>query len=220
MFRIRLDNLRLTLRELGFAQSVLYALHKVVSQLPGSRSGVFSYGFYCQPLQAGEGVDALQPVQPTHAPVSEFPRPQEIIQQRFAQEHLCFVVDVKDNFAGYAWFAEKAMLEDEVDCTYVLAAADMVWDYDVFVAPKYRIGRAFSRLWGGSAAYLTEQGYRRTLSRISRFNPDSLRAHARLGAERVGSAVFCRAFGVQLMFAAQAPYLSLTRSGGTRLEFD
>jgi hypothetical protein len=82
-----------------------------------------------------------------------------------------------------------------------------VWDFDVYVAPEFRLGRLFARLWDFTNSELRAQGFRWTISRISAFNPESLAAHSRLGARRLGSAMFLVAGPLQVSFASLPPYV-------------
>jgi len=84
-----------------------------------------------------------------------------------------------------------------------------VWDFDVFVVPRYRLGRTMARLWKAVDADLSAQGVQWSFSRISLFNAESMNSHARLGAVAVGHAIFLVAGKLQLSFSGQAPFFRL-----------
>ena len=56
-----------------------------------------------------------------------------------------------------------------------------------------------------------------TFSRLTRFNLPSRRAHAHLGWQRVGSAVFLQAWSAELMLASIFPYIGLAIGSGRRI---
>jgi hypothetical protein len=71
------------------------------------------------------------------------------------------------------------------------------------------MGAAFVGLWNGANRVLRERAVRYTFSRVTRFNEASRRAHARLGARRVGTGAFLMAWRLQLMLATVPPYVHL-----------
>jgi hypothetical protein len=112
-----------------------------------------------------------------------------VLRQRLRDGHECHVCEVKGQFAGCIWLGLGAHDEDEVRCTYLLPAHS-VWDYDVFVEPRFRLGRTVGRLWAAVDRDLAQRGFLQTCSRISRFNRGSIGMHERLGARPVGEALF------------------------------
>jgi hypothetical protein len=81
--------------------------------------------------------------------------------------------------AGWLWLLRHGCEEDEARARYALASSQSSWDLDVWVAPGQRGSLVFARLWEEANAVLHAQGVRWSCSRISRFNPASLAAHAR-----------------------------------------
>ncbi|MCU0927174.1 MAG: hypothetical protein MUF44_14505, partial [Hydrogenophaga sp.] len=73
-----------------------------------------------------------------------------------------------------------------------------VWDYDVYVEPRLRLGRAMARLWRAVDDDLAARGVRWSFSRINRFNAASMRAHQRLGAVEIGRVMFSVVGSLQL----------------------
>jgi hypothetical protein len=181
-------------REHGRLGGWLYLLHRALQALSGGRAGVVAYVLVGQPIGSGAlaGVKphpdtVVRPVLPGDPVIAAFPRPPEVIAARFAQGADCHVAEHKGRFAGHIWLAHGRYTEDEVRCEYHWAdQPPCVWDYDVYVEPEYRLGRAMGRLWRGVDDALSARGVAWTLSRISRFNAASLNAHARLGARRCG----------------------------------
>lgn len=121
-----------------------------------------------------------------------FPRPERIIASRFAQGAECFVAFTgSGEVAGCIWLIPGAYDEDEVRCKFLPAPeGEAAWDFDVFVHPRYRLGRTFIYLWDTANTWMRERGIRWTASRIDGFNIESLKAHRAMGAECVGSAYF------------------------------
>jgi hypothetical protein len=207
----------------GFA-TALYALGIALSRLSGGRCRLFGYRFYAQPVPDRAFVSArpgasmrIDRVGPDDAIVAQFPRPPDVIARRFSEGAVCFVATADGRFAGYIWLKLNGYEEDEVRCRYLPIPLDTTaWDYDVYVAPEFRMSRAFLRLWDAANDFLRSKGICWTLSRISMFNPSSLGAHARLGIRAVGQAIFIRMARTELAFFSMAPYVHISRSNERR----
>jgi hypothetical protein len=201
--------------ELGFGAACLYLVHRLVVRSSGGRARLVAYALYAQPIGAGrlaamredantliEDVAASDPI------CAAFPRPADVIRQRFDEPSRCYVARVKGSFGGYIWISRERHAEDEVRCLYVLAAPNhSVWDFDVYVEPRLRLGRTLARLWWHVDRAMAREGVRWSFSRISLFNPGSLGAHQRLGAVRLGSAVFFVIGPLQLAMFSVAPFI-------------
>lgn len=224
---VPVPGLRARVKEFGAAVFALYAMHRLATRLSGGWLRVVPYALVAQPVGSKElaGVrddpaTVVQAMGAEVAPVEQMPRPADIIAARFVAGHECHVAQVKGSFAGMIWIARARYDEDEVRCVYRLAdPSTCVWDFDVYVAPAYRLGRTMARLWKAVDAGLAAQGVRWTFSRISLFNPASLSSHARLGTVRVGTSVFFCAGATQLCLSSLAPHvhLSLTRHSAPTL---
>lgn len=180
-------------RQRGWRLAWLYALHRVLGIISGGRAGVVPYELVAQPVGAGmldtvrdDPGTQVRIAQPGDAIAAAFPRPAAVNQWRWAEGATCHVATVKGEFAGTLWTQRKRYREDEVRCDFVFDDPRTVWDFDVYVVPRYRLGRTMGRLWKAVDAALAADGVKWTFSRISRFNADSLNSHARLGAVSVG----------------------------------
>jgi hypothetical protein len=189
--------LRAWAAEMGWPVALLYALHRVLEAASGGRARIVPYAFVAQPLGAGQhrvsdGADTeVRLIEPGDPLSARFPRPTAVNAARWASGARCWAATVKGEFAGTIWIRRAGYDEDEVRCDYHLAEPERsVWDFDVYVEPRYRLGRTMARLWKSVDDRLAAEGARWTFSRISLFNAASLNSHARLGAVRVGSAVF------------------------------
>lgn len=219
----------LTLEFGGSGLALLYVLHRVLQKASGGRAAVVPYLLVAQPV----GNSALGSVKPDSATVvrearhddallPSFPRPTVINEQRFSDGARCHVASVKGDFAGHIWIARQCYREDEVRCTYLLADPERcVWDFDVYIEPRFRLGRTMARLWRGVDDALVAQGVQWSFSRINRFNLGSVRSHQRLGAREVGRISFVVLGPVQIrlgggaavtisLSASQSPVVRLT----------
>jgi hypothetical protein len=181
---------------MGGCNGSLYVLGRLLSRVSGGRWRLVKYEVVAQPIggqppmrpDAGTTltwVDAADPL------CAAFPRRPAVIARRFAAGGRCLVAQVKGQFAGFLWIQNDQYEEDEVRCTYRLGdPARAVWDFDVYVAPRYRLGRTLARLWNAADQTLAAEGVGWSLSRISSFNPESLSAHARLGTVTVARLFF------------------------------
>ncbi len=206
----------------AFARSrwayLLYALMRLLDKLTFGKVRLVIYLICAQPLDANKWTSvrddantAIWPVSPESELVALFPRPPKVIHERFKSGAVCHVATVKDQFAGYIWLAQHHYDEDEVRCRFLLPkSGDCVWDFDVYVDPKFRHGRTMSRLWKSVEAFEAARGNRWSYSRISLFNIRSIQSHERIGARYVTTAAFLSAGPVQLAAFTRWPFLHLS----------
>lgn len=213
-----------TIRQFGLLDGALYALAKTLAVLSHKKVRLVRYYFIAQPVPP-KGGSALRPSPKSHValaaqsdPVAaSFPRPIPVIQKRFQEGNICFVATVNERFAGFLWLALDHYDEDEVRCRYRLTPPECSWDFDVYVEPEFRLGRTLARLWEAANEHLAARGVRWSFSQISSFNPDSLRAHARLGGKKVGSASFLCLGDIQITLATVKPFLHISSAPGNRV---
>lgn len=190
--------LRETIHQLGWREGLLYFLGRSMEAISGGRWRLVRYFIYSQPVSIpaspasdkpdGNGVERVTGDDPVCA---DFPRAKEIIKQRFENGYVCLVARVKGRFAGFLWYACQAYEEDEVRCRFELSRpGESVWDFDVYVAQEFRLGRTFTRLWEAANTLLYRDGKRASYSRIAPSNTKSLAAHQRLGAQRIATLSF------------------------------
>jgi hypothetical protein len=184
-------------QEMGdWRTALLYVAHRLLMRASAGRARIVPYALYAQPI----GHPSLSEVKPDpatvvrrecgpHAQVPLGPRTESVVAQRLQAGSECHVCEVKGEFAGCIWLSSQSHDEDEVRCRYLLPPST-VWDFDVYVAPRYRLGRTVARLWAAVDQDLQRRGVAWTFSRISRFNRSSIGTHERLGARRVGTALF------------------------------
>lgn len=221
--RSRLDDFKDLARHTGWSNAVWYALARALGGISGGRIRLIKYYLMAQPVAPSAVAGKASPsinvavVGPDAPCVGAFPRPPEIIRCRFESGAICFVATGNDGFVGFLWLKERLYEEDEVRCMFVPSpASQAVWDFDVYVEPRYRIGRAFSRLWDAAYEFMRAKGYRWTMSRVSAFNSASIRSHARLGAVPVGSATFVCAGALQISLLSRAPFVHVGFRSGHR----
>jgi hypothetical protein len=204
-------------REFGWFSGLLYALSRVL-QMMSPRLNLYVYDLMVQPVTAKPLLPqrlsqafSVAPIGAAAAELGLMPVPQSVIQDRFTQGAVCLGAWRGGRLVGYMWLCPARYDEDEVRCRYdLLPAAESMFDFDVYIFPEHRLGFAFVALWNGANRWLQDQGVRFSFSRISRFNVASRRAHARLGSQRLGSALFLRLGRAQVMLATVRPYLSLS----------
>jgi hypothetical protein len=200
-----LTSLRRTCGELGCKNALLYYVAEGLGRLSGQRLSLVRYLIVAQPVtdkplvRRPDSTTVIDRVDAGDERIADFPRPADIIARRYAAGNLCLQATVGGAFAGFLWLAFGAYEEDEVRCRYELAdPSRLVWDFDVFVDPRYRLGRSFGRLWDAANELLRGQGIQWSISRISAFNAASRAAHGRLGAVPLGHATFIRLGAIQL----------------------
>lgn len=190
-------------RELGGGPMADYLLRRLLAVLGLS---FHRYRLVVQPVpekswlpERHRAAFDIRPVGRDDYQLDWFPRPAEVIRQRFEQGALCWVAFKDGDAVGCQWLLPGPYLEDEVRCRFLpLPARRVAWDFDVYVVPEMRLGRLFLLLWDTVNAWMREQGIVCTASRIDSLNLQSIRSHQRMGASTVGTAWFLSAGGWQL----------------------
>jgi hypothetical protein len=215
--------IRSNIAQLGWLDGTLFMLGRVLQLASGGRARLYRYYLVAQPVaplpapcRPAPG-HTLRLARGLEAPLQTLPRPEGVLARRIANGDRCIIALKDGELAGCLWMARNGYEEDEVRCRYQFAVpACSSWDYDVHVEPRYRLGRTFSRLWDYANRQLAAEGVRWSFSRISAFNPGSLRAHARLGARCLFSATFLCIGPLQLTLAGARPYVHLALRRSTR----
>ncbi len=219
-----IGKVRASTSRLGWGNGLLYVFARTLERVSRGRARLVRYVLVAQPIPVDpkpacppSARNPIRIVAPDDPLVAQFPRPPRIIERRFRCNATCFAAQSGERFAGFLWLARDAYDEDEVRCRYEMTRPELTaWDFDVFVAPDFRLGRTFARLWGAANTHLAGEGVRWSLSRISAFNPESLASHARLGLRTLHTATFLRVGPVQIAFIGAPPWFHLSLSPRSR----
>jgi GNAT superfamily N-acetyltransferase len=213
-----ISNLRQSIIEIGWKRTVLYLLSRAMSEATRGWARIEVFCLVAQPVPdqllllpgRGKRIDITE-VSHEDPICWEFPRPAEVIQDRFRQDAHCFVARQAGRFVGFIWLIAGVFEEDVVRATFVIPESEKaVWDFDVYVEPHCRLGYAFSRLWDHAYGWMRDAGFRWSLSRISAFNIASHAAHQRLGARDIGSVCFVCFGKAQFTLSTVKPFLHLS----------
>lgn len=213
-----LSNLSEAFKRYGVLNGLLYLINRAYSRMTHRNAVIHRYYFVGIPTNVSIPMpkrlgleyrtNLLQEDQILNLDV---PRPRAVLENRIGGQSQCLAVYRKNEFAGFIWFRDDSYMEDEVNCRYIMPANQFaVWDYDMYIVPKFRNTAAFLKIWQDTVSLLQRSGKRWSISRISAFAPESLRAHLRLGAIPLGSAFFINMIGFQLMLSNVRPYFHLT----------
>lgn len=213
-----LNRVRDKLRSLGWADTIVFIVARVLSRLSFGAVRLVKYYFVAQPVPPAPrtvsgtaGSTRYYVATAEDTVLTQAPRPLAVYRERFAQGARCVVAARGDELAGFIWFCPRAYAEDDVRCRYRWAPAGLAeWDFDVYIAPPLRMGRLFVRLWEQAHAQLRSDGVGWTLSRVDAFNAESLAAHRKLGAQTIARGWFLIARGVQLSLLSTVPYCHLS----------
>lgn len=211
----------------GWFNTSLFILNKLLVSVSKGHMRLHRYYLIAQPvaktplLAQGRGKKIeVRLIQEEDEITQQFPRPSTAIRARFEQGAKCLAAFKEGRFIGFLWLLMGSYQEDEVRARYIpLPSGESAWDFDVYVAPDFRLGLTFLRLWDHANHILRENNVLWSCSRISAFNTGSLGAHARLGTLSLGSAVFFCAGPWQATFASISPYLHLSSHAGSFPEF-
>ena len=217
-------------RSIGLWNAGLYVIDRAMRGVTSGHVRIFKYYITAQLTAAtdvertlrnvSQGPFSLRWVSTHCAEFAQVERPARIIAARFAQGARCLVATHRDGrFAGFLWFVVGPYEEDEVRARFVShPVGRTAWDFDVTVAPEFRLGRVFGYLWETAIAEMRRIGVDASVSRISAFNAASISSHRRMGAEIVGSAVFICAGPLQIASSTLGPRLHISRRPPTRPE--
>ena len=216
--------IRANVATLGWGNGLLYTLDRALGTLSGGRCRFFKYYLVIQPVPA-HPLAALPRASrtrvyqalPTDDIIQKVPRPADVIARRFRNGAVCFVAETAGILVGFIWIRLDRYDEDEVRCEYVLdPIGEVAWDFDAYVAPEFRMSRAFVQLWEAANEYLRAHGYLWTASRISAFNPTSMASHKGFGAEHRHTALFIVVGPFQVALLSLPPYVHLSAGQASR----
>lgn len=210
------------IHEHGWRVGAALCVHRFLWYL-SPRCGLYWYRFYRQPLQVGHCLRASRLIQYQWMTfyderLEQLPRPAVTLRERFQQNVQCLAVTKEQELVACAWFGFEKFEEDEVRCMYLLPS-NAVWDFDIFVFPKYRIGRIFFRTWEEASRRLSSKGYTHSFSRISLYNRNSILSHEKLGSLPLGEALFVKLGRSQVMFSSLRPYISVSMAQPPQIDF-
>jgi hypothetical protein len=207
-------------RQLGWLNGTLHLLNAALTRATGGCVRVHKYYFIAQPVSTqpllagrrGASIEVRQ-VGQSDPLLRAFPRPAWVMPYRYGQGAVCFAAFKDARCVGFLWILLGPYREDEVRCRYIpLPQGKAAWDFDVYVYREHRNSLVFLRMWDEANRYLAARGVRWSLSRISAFNPGSLASHARMGARRIGSAVFLSIGSLQISAASVPTRFSISKS--------
>ncbi|MFG6428486.1 GNAT family N-acetyltransferase [Roseateles sp. LYH14W] len=214
MLRRIKDRLTGIVRSIGWADGCVYVAARAIQALSLGRAELRKYYFVSQPIPSapllpknrGASI-VVERIARQHPLVSAFPRPSQVIADRFDNDAICFLATKNGEFVGFLWLQAGSYREDEVRCLFTpLPARRAIWDFDVHIEPAYRSSFAFARLWDTANQYLRDQDVCWSVSRISAFNAGSINAHARLGAFPIGAACFLKGRTWQLTLSSSPAF--------------
>ncbi len=203
--------------ELGVINGVLYSLNRAVYKLTRTNI-IHRYYFYAQPVLQKNIVPArigkkysIREVKWGDPITHSFNRPLDVIKSRYDQGAICFCAEKSNKLAGFIWLMKGIYVEDEVRCNFSPLPRDSnAWDFDIFICPEDRLGIAFAIIWQHANAWLTQENYQWTSSRVSAFNAASIRSHSRLGAIKVSTGTYITLGSIQFAFFSKPPYCHIS----------
>jgi hypothetical protein len=219
------SRLRSAFDTFGPVDASLFLAGRALEKLSGGRCRIQKYILVAQPVPAEPAQTApgrsasmeIRSIGPDEASRLDWPRPREVIERRFAEGATCVAAFIKGRLAGFQWVSARPYEEDELRTLFVpLPPGRAAWDFDIWIAPEYRLGRVFIRLWEATNLRLRSAGVEWSMSRISAFAPESLRSHARLEARRLGSCVYLILGFLQISLLPCRPFVHVGLSARSR----
>jgi len=209
--------------ELGWKAAVLYSINYLAEKL-GMQPPIYYYYLVSQPLSARMSLPRslarnieVREIVSDDAACAEMPVSIQVVQKRFDQRAMCLGAFKDSELIAYLWLSFGPYEEDEVRCRFIpQPEGRAVWDFDVYVYPRHRIGVGFVALWNETNELLRKRGIEHTCSRVSAFNSMSIRSHEKMGATIVGTAVFLAFRRIQFLHCSRRPYFHFSLRKSTR----
>ncbi len=166
-------------------------------------------------MPSGYTVRALTPAE---VELAEMDAPLAVRLDRMAQGMTCLAAfNGKGAFVGVTWIGTAPFVEDDVAVRFAVPTGSS-WDTGLWIAPRYRLSRAFAALWSGTATWMAQHGVDRSISRIADYNLASLLSHQRMGAELLDHVVFVRIGPWQIALSARPRLIRIGRDAPARLD--
>jgi hypothetical protein len=212
------------LSTLQLRDNLLLLIARALRRLSGGRVRFLHYRIVAQPVPpararaaAGARTLSVERVGPDHPLLAQFPHRPDALRRRFAERAVCHAAHRDGELIGYLWLQQTPFADRDAGCIFVPAPAGRAaWDYDLWIAPAWRMSRAFVRLWDEAHAYLRSCGVEWTLSCVHGANRASLASHGRLGARQLSQAWILRFGERQLAAFTQPPFVDLSLFTGAR----
>lgn len=182
-----------TQKELGLGHFLFFCINRIISLSSNGNARIERYIMASQPISKtprlpphrGKDIRVVE-LYPGDNLLSELPRSEEVISERFKQGSHCLAATKDGHIVAFLWLIFDGYNEDMARVRYELPSNEYVWDYDVYVYPEHRLGFTFAKLWDGADAWLRNRNVKYSFSRISAFNPASRFSHGSLGALGLG----------------------------------
>lgn len=213
-----ISKLNKLVKELGGVDTIFYLFDRVISRLTLGKCYLIRYLLVAQPVARERMLSSkrrskitIREIKSDDPIISVFPAPKSVVEDRFCQNARCLIAEKDTEFVGYIWLAYQKYEEDEVRAIFYLPeGGGSVWDFDIYIVPKYRVGFAFMKLWDEAYALLRRQGVGWSYSRISAFNPNSKKSHSSLGAKTLCYGTFVVIGSVQIAIIGCKPYFNIS----------
>lgn len=203
---------------MGLAGWAAYAADNALRLTTDGRVRFNVLHFYFQPgdstgLPRAKPDDAMHvgPIALSQADPKAFGRRPDVIAERFRNGSICIAATKGGELLGFMWLQFGSMYAPDLQMRLDLGnRSDLAWDYDIFIRPKYRLGKVFGRLWAEANEELRRRGCIGTLSSVLIENGGSVRAHVRLGAKKIGWVVMIRIGRARINISSLRPWVSLS----------
>lgn len=205
------------IRQMGLAGWAAYAVDNVLQRITAGTVRFKILHFYFQPSDStglpARSDDSMHvgPIAPCQADPDAFERRPEVIAERFRNGSTCIAAIKGKELLGFMWLQFGSMYAPDLRMRLDIGnRSDLAWDYDMFIRPKYRLGKVFGRLWAGANEELRRRGCIGTLSGVLIENRASARAHVRLGARKIGWVAMICIGRTRINISSLRPWVSLS----------
>lgn len=221
----RIGKLKRLIADLGWLDASIYALDRCGSAFTGA-IGITRYILVAQPvpekplLPSGRGESlTVRPLSSSDDLGNETPLSPSVLASRERRGSICVGAFDGHRLIGFACAALGPHDDELVLARFTpLPHAKAAWDYDFYIAPRYRLGFAFPRIWDEMFTLLRDRGIAWTTSYITAYNITSLKSHLRLGAVPVGGFVVVKLGRSQAILQRRRPFARLATPSRARPE--
>ncbi len=128
------------------------------------------------------------------------------LMPRFEKKCLCRGLFNNERMVGYAWAKIDTNVCEDRDSWKMIAGNDSAYIFDTYIAPEFRGKKLYPALIGALCELLITENVNRFYLTVDAYNVRSLKAHKKLGAQKIETVTYLRFLGFRIHF-------SVTESG-------
>lgn len=116
--------------------------------------------------------------------------------KRLKAGHICFIGEKNGEIVSYIWICFQEAYIDELE-RKIQVAPSYAYGYDYYTNPDFRRTGIFTTVFKRAVDYLSQNGVKGVYDLVSSDNLPSMKAHAKIGSQKIGEIMFMRLFSLK-----------------------